>query len=94
MVAFVTSFLTPRLRTLTSTPAQEIPVDPVRERLVDSIQSFNPTATRTFLIEFRIAALKLYLDHLASTALEPRGRTAVWVRPADTPGIVRRLRRD
>jgi len=97
MVAHVTSFFMPRLRTFA--PAAPVddssdPVDPVRERLVDSIQSLNPTATRSFLVEFRIKALKLYLEHLASTVREPRGRTAVWIRPGDTPGIVRRLRRD
>jgi len=58
-----------------------------REHLIDGIIAINPTATVTFLTRFPDAALRGYLDHLLS-AQEPRGRTASWVRPGDSPAIV------
>ncbi|RMH28591.1 MAG: hypothetical protein D6693_03725 [Planctomycetota bacterium] len=90
MVATLGSLLSPRSRTQPIGPAP----DPERDRLVDDIRSLNPTATRDFLAEFRPAALRLYLAHLAATRDEPRGPGAVWVRPADTPAIVTRAARE
>lgn len=90
MVAHVASLLKTRTRTDASTPAP----DPAHERLVDRIRTLNPSASREFLVNFRTQALELYLRHLAIAVQEPRGRTAVWVRPADTPGIVSRAVRD
>lgn len=58
-----------------------------REQLMLQIQSINPTATTRHLERFSVGALGLYLAHLHA-ASEPRGRTARWVRPAETPAIV------
>lgn len=58
-----------------------------REHLIDGIIAINPTATVAFLNRFPDAALRGYLDHLLS-AQEPRGRSAAWVRPGDSPAIV------
>lgn len=90
MVVTLTSLLTPRPRTLS--PAAV--TDPDRDRVVERIRSLNPTASREFLGSFRPEALRLYLAHLAATANHPRGRGAVWVRPADTPAIMTRTQRD
>lgn len=90
MVATLTSLLSHRPRTLDAAEA----VDPERDRIVERIRAFNPSASRDFLGTFRPEALRLYLAHLAATANEPRGRGAVWVRPADTPAIVTRVQRD
>ncbi len=89
MVATLTSLLSHRPRTLDAGAA-----DPERDRIVEGIRSLNPTASRDFLGSFRPAALRLYLAHLAATANNPRGRGAVWVRPADTPAIITRIQRD
>lgn len=58
-----------------------------REHLIDGIIAINPTATVAFLSRFADTALRGYLDHLLS-AQEPRGRSAAWVRPGDSPAIV------
>lgn len=57
------------------------------EQLMVQIQAFNPTATAAYLARFTIVALERYLAHL-SAASEPRGRTARWQRPGDTPAII------
>lgn len=90
MVALLTSLLSDRSRTM----VEEAMVDAEQERLVDHIRALNPTASREFLVTFRRDALELYLEHLSRTTHEPRGRSAVWTRPADTPAIVVRERRD
>lgn len=90
MVATLSTLFSARSRTAADPP----PADPERDRLVSDIRTLNPTATRGFLAEFRPAALRLYLAHLAATHDEPRGRRAVWVRPADTPAIVTRAARE
>jgi hypothetical protein len=46
----------------------------------------NPSATPEFLARFGEQSLGNYLEHLVS-ALEPRGRTARWVRRNETPAI-------
>ncbi len=58
-----------------------------REQLMLQIQNMNPTATVRHLARFSENALGLYLAHL-NCAAEPRGRTARWVRPAETPAII------
>lgn len=58
-----------------------------REQLMLQIQAMNPTATIDHLVRFSARALGLYLAHL-SAAAEPRGRTARWIRPAETPAII------
>lgn len=90
MVTLVASFMSDRSRTL----EEDMPIDPERARLVDEIRGLNPSATPDFLGRFRPQALELYLEHLRRTRHEPRGRHAVWMRPADTPAIVTRSRRD
>lgn len=60
-----------------------------REQLVDRILELNPSATLAFLGEFGEMSLSVYLAHLMA-AQEPRGRTATWVRPGDSPAIVSR----
>ncbi len=90
MVTFVASLMSDRSRTL----EEDMPIDPERARLVDEIRGLNPSAGREFLGRFRRSALELYLEHLQRTRHEPRGRTAIWTRPADTPAIVSRSCRD
>lgn len=89
MVAAVASLFRERSRTQADEPV----VDPRRESLIGRVRSLNPTASREFLIQFRPAALALYLDHLAAAFVEPRGGQG-WTRPADTPAIVTRARHD
>ncbi|MEM1165176.1 MAG: hypothetical protein AAGI30_02675 [Planctomycetota bacterium] len=63
-------------------------IDPTpRERLVRSIQSFNPSASDEWLATFSDTALELYEQHLQA-ASRPRGQSARWVRPCDTPAVV------
>lgn len=57
-------------------------------QLVERILALNPSATEEYLQGFDRNALSIYLRHLLA-ALEPRGRQARWVRPGDTPAIVR-----
>lgn len=82
--------------TIDSTTAGAIRVAPTvnvprsklsREHLIDGIIAMNPTATVTFLSRFSDTDLRGYLDHLLS-AQEPRGRSAAWVRPGDSPAIL------
>lgn len=56
------------------------------EQLIERIQTMNPTATPEYLGGFDREALISYLAHL-SYSLEPRGRSARWVRTGDTPAI-------
>jgi hypothetical protein len=58
-----------------------------RTQLVELIISMNPTATPAFLDQFAEPALRGYLEHLTA-AQEPRGRSARWLRRADSPAIV------
>ncbi len=67
---------------------------PVREELFRRIQSQNPSATRRHVEGFTVAALRLYLEHLAVAAGPRGGADRGWIRPADTPGIIGRQRRD
>ena len=90
MVSSLTSLWTNRSRT----SGRAAPPDPERDMLVGRIREINPTASRDFLSGFRPEALKLYLAHLSAAVEEPRGRGAVWIRPADTPAIVTRSQRD
>lgn len=62
-------------------------------QLVDRILEINPTAGGTYLSGFGRDALSNYLDHLVATSA-PRGRSATWVRRAETPGITARRARD
>ncbi|MGE3107765.1 MAG: hypothetical protein AB7G11_03320 [Phycisphaerales bacterium] len=57
-----------------------------REQLVDAILSMNRTASVEYLSTFSNRALALYLEHLRAAAA-PRGRTARWVRPDETPAM-------
>jgi hypothetical protein len=58
-----------------------------RSQVIERIMAMNATASVEFLDGFSERALQTYLDHLASAQV-PRGRTARWVRPGDTPAIV------
>ena len=69
------------------------PMSARRRRLVDQIVTLNRSADTRWLSRFDDAALESYLEHLHATS-EPRGRSAVWVRRSETPGIVRRVRED
>jgi hypothetical protein len=60
-----------------------------RQQTVERILEINPTATSTFLERFDDRPLKQYLDHLVA-ASSPRGASARWVRPGDSPAIVTR----
>lgn len=57
------------------------------EQLVEQIATYNPTASAEFLAHFSPANLTTYLQHLIACQ-EPRGRTARWVRPSETPAIM------
>ena len=59
---------------------------PGREVVLAHILDLNPSASEAFLASFTTRELELYRDHLLS-AMEPRGRTARWVRPGDMPAI-------
>lgn len=63
------------------------PHDLTLEQLVDQITTVNPTASPEFLARFTAANLANYLRHLLC-AQEPRGRTARWIRPQETPAIM------
>ncbi|MBL8764918.1 MAG: hypothetical protein JNM07_11675 [Phycisphaerae bacterium] len=60
-----------------------------RTQLMDRIITINPTASRDFLDRFADRALATYLEHLETLEV-PRGSTARWVRPGDTPAAVSR----
>lgn len=60
--------------------------------LVGRILEINPTAGEGYLSGFGREALSHYLDHLVATS-SPRGRSAAWVRRAETPGITARRAR-
>lgn len=59
-----------------------------REQLIDRIQTLNPTASPDYLVLFAEGALEIYLEHLIVTS-QPRGRATGWLRPGDTPAILR-----
>lgn len=69
------------------------PADPAVAALIDEIRSHNPSAAQSFLATFTRRDLEVYLEHLGS-AKEPRGRTARWLRPGDTPAMVLRQQHD
>ncbi len=71
----------------TASPNLDLP------QLVDRILEMNPTAGGNYLSGFGRDALSNYLDHLVATST-PRGRSATWVRRAETPGITARRARD
>lgn len=77
----------------TRTGAQESGGILTAEQLIERIQALNPTAGTEYLSRFSREALMVYLEHMTS-ALEPRGRTARWTRPGDTPAIVRYVPED
>lgn len=92
MVAAVASLFADRSHKHNETAGEAV-LDPRTEGLIRRVRSLNPTASREFLVNFRPQALKLYLEHLACALGQPRKDTR-WVRPADTPAIVVRARRD
>lgn len=57
------------------------------QQLVDQITTYNPTASPDFLARFSPTNLMTYLQHLIACQ-EPRGRTARWIRPYETPAIM------
>lgn len=61
-----------------------------REQLVEQILAHNPSAASVALERFDGNALAVYLQHLLA-AQTPRGRAARWLRPGDTPAIVRAI---
>lgn len=58
-----------------------------REQFILQIRSLNTTASREYLSEFSLRALRFYYEHLEATSV-PRGRMARWIRPAETPAII------
>lgn len=64
-----------------------------RRALVEQIAALNRSAEGRWLSQFDDNALEAYLEHLHA-AQSPRGGDAVWVRRAETPAIVRRVRQD
>ena len=84
--ARIASWLAPCEETVAAAPIDE---SPECSRLVSAILELNPTAGPLFLRQFPVAALEDYLEHLLSAA-QPRGRDAIRVRPANTPGITTR----
>ncbi len=62
--------------------------DMTPEQLIEQIAARNPTASRDFLAAFSPTALFNYMRHLIACE-EPRGRTARWIRPDETPAIMR-----
>ncbi|MBS0189259.1 MAG: hypothetical protein JSS51_14435 [Planctomycetes bacterium] len=56
-------------------------------QLVEQIIQINRTATTAYLHQFGRGELREYLEHLLF-AQRPRGRDAVWVRPAEGHGII------
>lgn len=85
----IAAWLAPREETLPAAPIDE---SPECSRLVSAILELNPTASPVFLHQFPISALEDYLEHLLSAA-QPRGREAIRIRPANTPGITTRRAR-
>lgn len=79
--------------TLTQTGTTTRPTDGSREQVIDWILTLNPTAARGFLERFEARPLAMYLDHLMA-AQSPRGRSARWIRPDETPAIVGGSARD
>lgn len=57
-----------------------------RTQMVERIQSLNPTASADYLETFSPRHLLTYLEHL-TVSLEPRGRSARWARPEDSPAL-------
>ena len=51
------------------------------------IRELNPSASMEFLSRFSMSQLGSYLEHLLFLGT-PRGKQSVWVRRAETPGIV------
>lgn len=64
------------------------PTAMTRSQMVERIQALNPTASAEYLSTFSARHLLTYLEHLTAS-LEPRGRTARWMRPEDSPALSR-----
>jgi hypothetical protein len=60
-----------------------------KPKVIDAIQSINPSARRDWLDSFATSALRRYLDRLELT-LGPRDRQSTWVRQHETPAVVTR----
>jgi hypothetical protein len=60
-----------------------------KAQLIASIMEINPSASQAWLARFDVSALRRYLDHLQH-ALEPRGRSSIWIRDGETPAVVTR----
>jgi hypothetical protein len=56
--------------------------------VIRNIQEINRSAQRDWLDRFDVDALQLYLEHLHH-GLEPRGGRSRWLRPGDTPPVIR-----
>ncbi|HBS28795.1 MAG TPA: hypothetical protein DEB06_04950 [Phycisphaerales bacterium] len=61
--------------------------------MVERIQTLNPTASASYLEAFSARHLLTYLEHLTASQ-EPRGRSARWARPDDSPALLRWVPRD
>ncbi len=71
-------------------PAAQTRAGRSRVHLLEQILELNPSASMEFLGRFSDHALADYRDHLTAVQ-SPRGRNAVWVRPAHLPAIVVRV---
>ncbi len=60
-----------------------------RRRTIDAIRELNPTATRSFLAEFKTGALKEYLEHLRH-ARHKHVRLAGWLQKRTAKNVARR----
>ena len=57
-----------------------------KDQVIELILDFNPSASPSWLDQFRVEALDSYLRHLRFTQEPPR--RSRWVRPGDTPAVV------
>jgi hypothetical protein len=63
-----------------------------KKQMIEQIRQRNRSASDEFLLSFDEQALAQYLERLTSV-VGHRGKSSVWVRPADGPAIVGRERR-
>ncbi len=62
---------------------------PSKHELIDRIRQINRSADTRWLEAFDQSALFNYFEHL-QVLMEPRGRSSIWRRRAETPAVVAR----
>jgi hypothetical protein len=63
-----------------------------KQQMIEQIRQRNASASDEFLLGFDEPTLAQYLERLTSV-VGHRGKSSVWVRPADGPAVVGRERR-